>query len=174
MCLSMEAVGASGVIRAVESAGHGAAVLIHPAATHQPGLDGLGVENALGELCQLDPVKGDVLFDAGDLLWRGAGTTKLFHVEHEVDLVVFLFAVVEALLAREQQGPHYNAKPAFLLHLAIERDAGGLGELDMPAGQVVVAVLHIAAEQHPPVVCQQTAGDDLDRWGFGHEIMICF
>jgi len=72
--------------------------------------------------------------------------------------------LLEALLGDQQQGPCPHLKPALLDELALEGGAGGLIELNVPAGEVEVAGGDIAAEKSLAIAQQQAAGDDFNVW----------
>ncbi len=156
----------------LDTADHRAVGRVDPPAAHEPGLELVGAEIGLVELGEFDPFKVDLVFNARDRIGRGRLPTELFHVEHEVDFMAHPLRAPEDLLGREQQGAGFYGLPAFFDHFAFEGDRGGLCELDMPSGQVEIAVLQVFAQQHSSLMDEQAACDDLDMVFLGHRMIV--
>ncbi len=81
-------------------------------------------------------------------------------MEHDIDFVVNLLAVIKALLGGEQQRACLGIESGFLFELTTECVAGLFGEFNMAAGEIAVVVLIVSAHQYPAVVEQEPADDE--------------
>ena len=127
-----------------------------------------GAEIDLVEPVDLDPGEREVVFLAGDR--GGVGVSRMFHEEHEVDLVAGLGALLgrldEAAFDGAEVGADVDPLAGFLGELADEGLLDGFAGVHMAAGEVVVLALEILAEEDLVAVAPQSSGDDLDGWGF--------
>ncbi len=144
----------------IEPAEPGALGRLGGAPTHQPGFDLAGADIDLGELGQFDPNEADFVFESRHCFGGRFRRAQLFHMEHDIDFVMDLLAVIKALLGGQQQRACLGIKSGFLFEFTTECVAGLFGELNMPAGEVAVVVFVVSAHQYPAAVEQESAGDD--------------
>lgn len=131
------------------------------AAAGEPGLDLERSDIHIRDGGEIDPIEIDAGFLRLDFRAEvptacgfGAGSSggefdavELFHMEHEIDLVVILFAVVEGVFGGEQQGAYGDVDGGFFLEFAFEGVSSGFGELDVSAWEIVEVGLGISAHQ---------------------------
>lgn len=91
----------------------------------------------------------------------------MFHVEHEVDLVVGALGG-EGLFGDEDEVGDAGGESEFFGELAFEGVCGGFGELDVASGEVEVVVGGVSAHQDARVVYDQGACDEFDVSWLGH------
>lgn len=119
------------------------------------------------EVGEREPGEGDVALDAGWRIGPGEpGAAELFHAEQGVDLVAIDLAVVEGALVDQEWGADAGVDAHLFEDLALEGGGGGFAEVDVAAGEVVVAALFVLAHQDAGVVAAAEDGDascdDLD------------
>lgn len=135
-------------------------------AGEEPGADGVGAEVDVHEGGEIDPEELDGIFAAGDGrrgVRIGAGLDGgMFHVEHDGPFVAGPGALLEGVFAYEQGGAGADVEACFLVEFADEGIAGGLGEVDVAAGEVGVGVFFVAAEEDVGAPDQQSTGNELD------------
>lgn len=91
----------------------------------------------------------------------------MFHVEHEVDLVVGTLGG-EGMFGDEDEIPDGGGEVEFFHEFAFEGVGGGFGELDVASGEVEVVVVGVSAHEDARVVYDQGACDEFDVSGLGH------
>lgn len=82
----------------------------------------------------------------------------VFHVEHQVEFVMGLVARTKADLGHGEQWARIEREGHFFAAFPGQCARGGLAKLDVAAGEVVVALWDVAAEEHgavggPPQKC---------------------
>ncbi len=101
----------------------------------------------------------------------------VFHVEHYVDFVMGLAARTEADLGHGEQWANGEREAHFLEAFAGQCARGGLIEFDVPAREVEVALLDVAAEEHGVIgwPAQKCASEELDLPIICHaaELVLC-
>lgn len=86
----------------------------------------------------------------------------VFHVEHEVDLMMLRLAGIKDALVNKQQVFGSNALAGFFEKLSFDRGGGRFTKLDVSAGEVQVAVLQVLTEQDARAAEQHAPGDDFN------------
>lgn len=142
----------------------------------EPGFECGWADVEVREGGEVGPDEGEVGLGGGDFLGDGVvGGAEVFHVEHEVQLVAGLALLEEADLGGEEVGADPGVEAGLLLELPGECVRGGLAELDVPAGKVVVPVLAVLAEEDTALVDEDAAGNDFDGLGLrghgGHDMV---
>ncbi len=135
----------------------------------QPGPEDIGTQVHLDQTGEIDPLERDLRLQTGDLgfdrEWVGDGW---FHVEHDVDLVSWPAALLESCLADEHALKDLDGHAALFHELASNSSSGGLAELDVAAGEVVVPLGDVSAGEDRVATGENTTGDELDVRLFGH------
>src|SRR5262249_36645982 len=92
---------------------------------------------------------------------------RLFHVEHQIQLMVLSLVGPECALAHEGKVANPDRQPSFLAQLPRKGSRGRFAKLDVPTGKVPVSLPGVLAEQDLPIAIEQdTTGDEFD--GLGH------
>lgn len=115
----------------------------------KPGFEDIGAEVKGGDLGREEPVESDLGLEGGDVEEGGGG--GVFHVEHQVDLMVWLAVRTEADLGDGKEGAGVECEAGFLEELPGECARSGLVEFNVAAGQVVIALGDVATEEHGAV-----------------------
>lgn len=113
---------------------------------------------------QIDGTERELGFDALDLFEVGPGLDafEMFHVEQDVPFVVRGAAGGEDAFVGEEGSSDAAVSAGFFLEFACEGVCGGLGEVDVPAREVGVALVGGVAEEDGAVDHQDASCDRLD------------
>jgi hypothetical protein len=128
-------------------------------------------ERAVGKLAERPPDKLNPRFEAGDWGWSAAcgGLAHTRGLKDQVQFVATLLALREGVLFNQQARAHADLDARFFDELAGQGRGCGFAELNVPARQVDVSLLCMAAQEHVMVLDDHGTGDGFDDGGvMGH------
>lgn len=94
-------------------------------------------------------------------------------MEHRVEFMVDLVAIMEAVLGGEQELADGGGQAGLFEELSAQGIAGALGELNVATGEEVVARLAVSAQKNGSLADQEPSGDEFYVWFFSHVGMVC-
>lgn len=115
---------------------------------------------------RIDPLKPDVLLAGSHRRWWGPRfprpCTEMFHVEHEIELVMLPLRRSEPPFGRKQEIADPDTEPGLFVQLTHQGHRSRFAKLHMPARQVVVPTLQVPARQEPRTMPEHSPGNHLD------------